>query len=191
VLRPPRVRGPSVDVELTQAAGPLPALPDDVLAVLGRGWSPLTRWRQGWRGTLRLRGSLAQRQARAAEALHRAGAHLARTLAEPPARYHARLRGTRWAVVAWRALPVLLGVAVCVAAWQVQVHDIASESMLKVIANIAPPLMLLTFFAMPELPRVEIPPLPRPRRAASWWDAPATRSEAAPASKPAPTPARP
>lgn len=170
VLRPPRVRGPSVEVDLTDTAGALPALPDDFFAVLGRGWSPLTRWRQGWRGTLRVRGSAAQRQQRAMQWLHTAGAHLAQTLAEPPARYHARLRGARWTVVAWRCLPVALGVAVCVAAWQVQVHDLATESMLKVIANIAPPLMLLTFFAMPELPRVEIPPLPRARRAASWWD---------------------
>jgi len=181
VLRPPRVRGPSVEVELSDTAAALPALPDDLFAVLGRGWSPLTRWRQGWRGTLRVRGSAAQRQQRALQWLHTAGTHLARTLAEPPARYHARLRWARWAVVAWRALPVALGVAVCVAAWQVQVREIASESVLKVIANIAPPLMLLTFFAMPELPRVEIPPLPRARRAASWWDE-------TPAPKP-PTPA--
>jgi hypothetical protein len=170
VLRPPRVRGPSVDVELTCPEGQRPALPDDLLAVLGRGWSPLVRWRQGWRGTLRVRGSAAQRQARAGQWLHRAGAHLAQTLAEPPSRYHLRHRRARWAVVGWRALPLALGVAVCVTAWQVQVRDIASESALKVIANIAPPLMLLTFFAMPELPRVEIPPLPRARRAGSWWD---------------------
>lgn len=173
VLRPPRVRGPSVEVELTDGRAALPALPDDLFAVLGRGWSPLVRWRQGWRGTLRVRGSATQRQQRALQWLHKAGAHLARTLAEPPARYHTRLRVARWAVVAWRSLPIALGVGVCVAAWQVQVRELASESMLKVIANIAPPLMLLTFFAMPELPRVEIPPLPRARRAASWWDEPA------------------
>jgi hypothetical protein len=168
-LRPPRVRGPSVDVELTHTDEHLPALPDDLLAVLGRGWSPLTRWRQGWRGTLRLRGSAMQRQARAGQCLQHAAAHLAQTLTAPPAAFHARHRAARWAVVLRRATPLLLGVAVCLIAWQVQTRDIASESVLKVIANIAPPLMLMAFFAMPEIPRVEIPPWPRARRAASWW----------------------
>ena len=86
-------RTPGVPGEIAIASGndaQSLALPDDLLAVLGWGWPCLRRARQGWAGSLRLRGSGAQRSQDAEAKLERAALHLARTLAEPPHRFHER-----------------------------------------------------------------------------------------------------
>jgi hypothetical protein len=58
---------------------------------------------------------------------------------------------------------------VCALALGVQQH-LDSEPVLRLLVNLAPPLMLGLFFAMPEMPRVALPRPPRRVRGASWWD---------------------
>lgn len=96
--------------------------------------------------------------------------HLARTLAEPPARFHDRRVGTHWAVVA-RRTPPLVGSAVMVAAAGVFAKlqpDLAQDSALRVLIFHAPRILPVVFFRLNELLRVEIPPLPRRPRGQSW-----------------------
>jgi hypothetical protein len=70
-------------------------LPEDLLAVLGWDWARLVRTADGWKSKLRLRGNLSRRSDRAEAALDRPAVHLARTLAEPPARFHDTWRAAR------------------------------------------------------------------------------------------------
>lgn len=180
-LAVPGVRRVAADVALEPvAAGPKPALPEDLLAVLGWNWARLVPVRQGWTSKLRLRGDAARRTAAAEAALDLAAAHLARTLAEPPARYHERLRRQRWQVFLRRGIPTLTalslfgGVGVCslffddlpMRVWVAMYH--------------VPTVIVAISFLLQELPRFEIPPWPRPLRGARWRDGPAGEAVAAP-----------
>jgi hypothetical protein len=59
--------------------------------------------------------------------------------------------------------------------------DLAQDSVVRMLLFNAPPLLLIAAFCLRETPRIEIPPLPRASRAASWY-----RSGAAPAHAAAP-----
>lgn len=152
------------------------ALPDDLLAVLGWGWPCLRRTRQGWAGSLRLRGSGAQRSQDAEAKLEQAALHLARTLAEPPQRFHERLAAARWGVVFRRAIPLLGCVGLIAAAAAVPRLALAQDSPIRMLIFNAPPLLLVAFFSLREMPRIEIPPWPR-RAVATAWVEPAGSSE--------------
>jgi hypothetical protein len=143
-------------------------LPDDLLATLGWDWKVLSRRGTGWTGALRAPSREPARSRRIEVALGRAVAHLARTLAEPPRRFHDRLVRARWGVVFRRMIPllasfVLIGIAVALA-----FADIPQDSMIVMMSLNLPPLMLVSLFCMRELPRFEIPPRPRPSNAPSW-----------------------
>ena len=149
-------------------------LPDDLLAVLGWDWARLITTGSGWRTRLRLRGGGAARSEDAQRKLDLAVRHLAQTLAEPPALFHDKQRGARWRVVVRRSMPLLGAVLLMVGAALMARLELAPESILRMLIFHSPPLVLVLFFCMNELPRVEIPPLPR-RLHGSSWRVPRTR----------------
>lgn len=165
------------EVMLRSLPGAALALPDDLLAVLGRAWSPLRPQEDIWRGGLRLRGNDLRRSRVAETEWRRAAAHLARCLAEPPARYHQRLAWARRAVAARRFTPVLLSAALVAAAASVHRLGLNEHSAWRMLIFNAPPLMLILFFCLRELPRFEIPPWPRAATAASWRQPPVPPAE--------------
>jgi hypothetical protein len=175
-VRVPAVTGVPAEISLTAPAGDSIQLPDDLLAVLGWPWSRLQRVQHGWTGVLRLSGKDEVRQgavtttrSRDAEARLRATVeHLVRTLAESPQRFHERLRRQRWGVTLRRATPLLGGLAMLLAAAAVPKIDLAEDSVLRMLIFHAPPLLLVAFFCLREMPRIEIPPLPRAPTARQW-----------------------
>jgi hypothetical protein len=168
LLEVPTVSGVPAEFELCTSAPDGPALPDDVLAVLGWDWGVLARSRGSRRGSLRLRRREPQRSREAERALERAARHLAQTLAEPPRRFHERQWRARWQVVLRRALPLLIGVGLIAGTAALPRLHLAPDSALRMLLFNAPPLLLILVFSLREMPRLEIPPRPRPARMASW-----------------------
>ena len=168
ILSEPTRLGVRVGFELRAAAGEPLELPDDLLAVLGRDWSPLNGDADAWKGTLRLRGKDPLRSRRAEEALTAGALHLANTFAEPPARFHERRAAARWAVVLRRALPLLVCFGLIGAAAAVPRLHLAENSGLRMLIFNSPPILMMLFFCLRELPRIEVPPLPRRSRHARW-----------------------
>jgi len=158
----------AAEIVLAAPAGDITELPQDLLAVLGLPWARLDRTRAGWRSSLALRGRGSARGAEAQTQLQRAAVHLARTLAEPPPLFHQQRVAQRWAVTARRAVPLMVCVGVIAAALAVPLLNLAQDSVLRMLIFNAPPIMLGLFFALREMPRVEIPPLPRRITAARW-----------------------
>jgi len=167
-----RVTGMAGDIEVIADEGDALQLPEDLLAVLGLDWSRLTRVTAGWRAQLRLRKAEPERSADAQAKLERTAQHLARTLAEPPSLFHERFARARWGVVARRASPLLVAGAIMVGAASVQRLHLADNSVIRMLIFHAPPLLLMIFFCMREIPRIEIPPIPRPLRADAWRPVP-------------------
>jgi hypothetical protein len=94
--------------------------------------------------------------------------HLARTLNEAPQRFHERLHRRRWGVTLRRAMPALGGIGLLLGAAAVPRIDLAEDSVLRMLIFHAPPLLLVAFFCLREMPRIEIPPLPRAPGARQW-----------------------
>jgi hypothetical protein len=144
-------------------------LPDDLLAVLGRGYGLLVPVPGGWRSHVSLRGAGEQRSASARQALARAMDHLAETLAAAPSDFHPRHRRARFAVALRRATPLAVGLAV------VGLGLLASRSggpdgdtWLALLANAMPPLLLMALFLRREMLRLELPRWPRAVPADAW-----------------------
>jgi len=164
-------RGYPAEIELlAQPDGP-PDLPDDLLATLGWDWRVLRRRGAAWTSTLRVPRREPERSRRIEFRLEQAVVHLARTLAEPPRRFHERLVRARWAVAFRRTLPLLSCLALIAATAALTLVPIPQDSMILMMIFNFPPLLLLILFGMRELPRFEIPPLPRPSTASSWLPA--------------------
>jgi hypothetical protein len=145
------------------------ALPQDLLAVLGARFSRLDPAPGGgWRASMRARGRDAERARQAGEGLALALTHLSRTLAEPPARFHVRHRGARWLASARRALPLAVCLALMGAAGTVPLLELHADSLLRMLIFMAPPLVLAFVFSLRELPRIELPPLPRALDPGAW-----------------------
>jgi hypothetical protein len=160
-------RGPAA-VSLRCMPGEELRLPQDALAVLGGRWSRLRDLGEGWSGELRLRGKEPGRTRQAQDAVERAALHLARTLAEPPRRFHERWSAARWRVFCRRLVPlaVCIGLILC-AASAPKLHLSESSGMRMLILN-SPPILMILFFCLREIPVVEIPPLPRRSDTAEW-----------------------
>ncbi len=152
------VGGYPAEIELLRPqAAPL-RLPPDLLAVLGRAWEPLTELSRGWVARVTVRGEEPRRSREASAHFALALAHVAATLAEPPARYHARHRAARWAVVGRGLTPWLVGLGVvAVALWA---RRNGGSSVLALLANVAPPLLMGLFFVRREMPRIALPRWP-------------------------------
>lgn len=164
---PPPVHSRLGELRLA-AAGAGAQLPDDLLAVLGYPWTRLVAMDGAWIGQLRQRGTGLAAFAQAERRLVRTADHLAATLAAPPAQFHPRHRGARWRVAGRRSIPALLSLGLVAGAAAVPQLTLAPESVLRMLILNAPPLLLIGFFCLREVPRIEIPPLPRPLRQAAW-----------------------
>jgi hypothetical protein len=162
------VQGFPAELELLRPAGDARRLPEDLLAVLGRRWDRLTALSRGWVGQLALRGPEPRRSDEARAGIAMALEHLARTLAEPPARFHERHRGARWRVALRGTGPVLAGAALVGLALHLQSLGDAYSSYLGLLANLAPPLLMGLFFLRREMPRIGLPRPPRPLQADAW-----------------------
>jgi hypothetical protein len=167
-LDPTSVSGTLADVELLPGPGGAHALPQDLLAVLGWQWTRLTERDRGWTCRLRIRGREPARSVRIRRHIEEAARHLARTLAEPPARFHERLRLPRWGVFLRRAVPLLTCIALVAAAACVPKLHLAEGSGLRAVIFNAPPILMMLFFCLHEVPTIEIPPVPRRSRTPSW-----------------------
>jgi hypothetical protein len=174
-LKVPRTSGIPGELAITCAPDDPIRLPEDLFAVLGWPWARITRGRDGWTGTLRLRGSGPGRTADAEAKLERTAQHLAQTLAEPPARFHQRNGLARWRVTLRRAVPLLACFAMLAVTAGISSLDLPENSVWRMLMFHAPPLLLLLFVVLPEMPRIEIPPLPR-RLAERAWREPAAEN---------------
>ncbi len=162
------VRGYPAELDLQRTEGDSRRLPVDLLEVQGRAWTRLEPRRQGWEASVQLRGDEPQRSADAEARLAQTLQHLRRTLSESPARFHQRHRAARWRVGLARGGPLMLGVLLVAAAFAVRGTGGAAESTLAALANLAPPLLMALFFMRREMPRIELPRLPRAPAAGSW-----------------------
>ncbi len=143
-------------------------LPDDLLAVLGSAWRRLDRHGDGWRSSLQLRGRDLARSQCAQARLLASVQHLARTFAAPPQQFHRAQRGARWAVALRRAVPLLVSLGLIAGAVALPRLGIGKDSKLLLALLNAPPLLLILFFSLREMPRIGIPPIPRPLPATAW-----------------------
>lgn len=162
----PAVSGITAELELE--APELAELPDDLLAVLGGGWSTLWRLGERWRGHFRAPRREPARSEAALVQMQRAAEHLARTLAEPPARFHERLALARWRVAARRCVPLLAALGLIGMSFVVTSMDFARDSVWRMLIFNAPPILLALGVSLQELPRFEWPRWPRASEAASW-----------------------
>jgi hypothetical protein len=168
LIKLPGLRSVAADLTLSSAPGTTTDLPEDLLAVLGWDWARLIRGKEGWTSKLRLRGAVLRRSRTAEAALDRAGAHLARVLAEPPAAFHDRHRLARWGVVLRRGIPSLTALAMVVGALLLPRLTDAANSGLWMALHYVPIGLLALSFSLQELAQFEIPPWPRRSRAERW-----------------------
>ncbi len=166
-LKMPAVRGMPADLDL-KADADTGDFPEDLLAVLGWKWTRLIRAGKGWRASVRLRGT-GEARSRDAEARFDAAAlHLARTLSRLPAAFHRQHRLARWGVFARRGIPLAAIIALIAGGIAIPSLDLAQESVLRMLIFNSPPLLMILVFGMREVPRIEIPPLPRASAAPAW-----------------------
>ena len=163
------VRSVSADVLLTAPPGQVLDIPQDLLAVLGWAWSPLSNTRQGWTGKYRLRGALDHRTRRAEGALVQAAVHLARTLAAAPTAFHETQIAARWRVYFRRAIPILT--PLCILSTVLLMPRLALDDIpgLWTVVYQLPTVLIAISFMTQDLPRFEIPPWPRRAAANSWF----------------------
>lgn len=160
--------GMPLKLRLRPVPGQRLRIPQDLLAVLGGGWRPLEELSSYWRGTLKVRLKEPARTPEIESQLCRALAHLSEILAAPPEHFHARFRARRWKVTLLRAIPLLTALGIIAATPAVTFLPMGEGSVLRMLIFHAPPLMLIAFFVFKELPRIEIPPLPRRLRNTTW-----------------------
>ena len=156
----------------------LAALPDDVLAVLGPEWRPLTWQGDRWKGVQRLVGREPGRSPRVRAFSRTALAHLAAVIEDSPDRYHERHAGARRRVWVRRLKPAmaLLGIlAVMPLSW-LFVSRFGAE-MHPLVLGLSPLMMVgVVLMSTREIPVLEIPPLPRPLAADRWRAGEGTRA---------------
>jgi hypothetical protein len=170
-MRVPRVSGVSADIELALPAGVSAAkgmLPEDLLAVIGWDWAALRVHKDIWTSKLRLRGGEPKRSASAEAKLDKTLRHLVHTLSQPPAAFHARHTRARWGVVFRRGIPLLTVIGMFVGVAMLPRIELDQLSPMRMLMFNLPTLLLALAFSMQELPRFEIPPLPRRLKTAAW-----------------------
>jgi hypothetical protein len=167
-LKMPKVKGYPGEMVLNAGAQGPQALPNDLLAVLGRRFGRLDRYGAVWRCDMRLSGTSIERSLQAERGLADIGAHLALTLSEPPECFHERLAARRWRLAARRTLPLLTLGGLIGAALAVPSLGIAEDSVWRMLLLNSPPLLLAFGVSLRELPRFELPRRPRPLRPTDW-----------------------
>lgn len=166
------VSGYPAELELLPASGTAPSFPSDLLAVQGRAWGRLTPVQRGWLGSVMLRGADARRSADAEAMLAQAVAHLRQTLSEPPAGFHRRHRAARWRLAVREMLPMSVGLAVVALALELQRQGPERASVLALLANVAPPLLMMLYFLRREMPHIGLPRVPRHLPPNAWQATP-------------------
>jgi hypothetical protein len=167
----PAARRVAAEIDLVAAPGTALDLPEDLLAVLGWDWARLVRKREGWNSRLRLRGTADRRTHTAEAALEQVAAHLVRVFSEAPARFHERHVLARWGVVGRRAIPTVTALGMIVGAAMMPRQALGAGAVMGLMHYGSIALLVLSF-CLQELPRFEIPPLPRRSRAMRWGMAP-------------------
>ncbi len=169
--RMPSFSGARAELTLISPTAEALELPEDLVAVLGWDWGTLNRGGDGWTGSIAVRQHECERNRAAESKFERTIEHLSRTFEEPPAQFHYRLRAARWSVVLRRSLPLLVCLAIIAAASSVSRLGLSQNSPIRMLIFNAPPLMMMLVFCLREVPRIEIPPLPRVPRATAWRSA--------------------
>ncbi len=172
-LSVPKVRGTTAGLELLTPTAESLELPTDLLAVLGWPWSRLSRITNGWRAELRLRGRKENRSRDAESKLEQTVRHLQRTLAGTPGEFHDRHLAARWRVTFRRAFPLLATLVLLGAGAMLPRLSFAQQPGFRALLFNAPTLLFVLVFCLPEVPKIEIPPLPRRPQATSWRARPA------------------
>jgi hypothetical protein len=67
-----------------------------------------------------------------------------------------------------RTVPLLASLALVAGAAGFPALELADDSPIRLLVFSSPPLLLALFFCLREMPRIEIPPLPRPSTASAW-----------------------
>ncbi len=168
-LKLDRFIGVPAELKMTPDQGVKLKIPEDLLAVIDWPFRPIRQIVSYWRGSIKVAKHEPRRTADAEAKLGRAIEHLATTLAEPPARFHQRHSRARWRVAYQRAVPLLVLVGIMAATPAIQWLELEDKSLLRMLIFHAPPFMLVGFFVMREMPRFEIPPLPRRLTQRAWF----------------------
>lgn len=168
-FRAPVVKGdPEGLIELMPTTEGLLCLPEDLLAVLGLEWGLLQPKGKGWKSRLLMRGGEPRRSVKTGLKLERMVNHIAQTLRETPAHYHERMAAARWRVVLRRSIPLILSILLVAGAFATSSLNIAEDSQLRLLVLNAPPVLLVLFFCLREIPSIEIPPFPKRSKASDW-----------------------
>jgi hypothetical protein len=162
------VRGSAADLTLEPFPGEKPALPEDLLAVVGWDWARLVPQTSGWTSRMRLRGSGPPRTLKAEQALEKAARHLAGVLAEPPHRFHERFFWARWGSVLRRLIPNLTAVGIIGGVLALPRLAPTVDPGFWLMLHYVPVGIIGLAFMLQELPRFEIPPLPSRLNQPSW-----------------------
>jgi hypothetical protein len=179
-LAMPEVRGSPADLDFVLASSDTLKVPQDLLAVLGWRWTYLARTSDGWRSIMKVRRREPEQSRQAELDFERTAAHLAQTFAEPPARFHERLVAARWTFALRRSIPLLATCALIGGAVAAPHLGLAKDSVIRMLIFNAPPLLMMLVFCMREMPRHEIPPLPRRGRASQWRESQSSPEGTAP-----------
>lgn len=163
-----RFVGHAVDLRLTGEAGTKLAIPEDLTAVIGWHWRPLREFVSLWRGSIRVRAKEPARTSDIERKIGQTIVHLVSTLERAPADFHPRHQKARWRVSFQRGIPLGIGMLIIVLTPAIQWIDMADDSILRMLIFHAPPFMLAAMFMMREMPRIEIPPIPRPLTNRAW-----------------------
>jgi hypothetical protein len=168
----PSLRTVAGNITLTPDPGTRFDLPEDLLAVQGWDWTRLERNKAGWISKLRLRGNALRRSRTAESAPEQMAQHLVKSFGQSPAQFHDSHPFARWGVVFRRGIPTLIVVLMIASALlMVFLVDRTQVNTGPWMALHYLPIALLAFgFSLQELPRFEIPPLPRRSRAAGWYE---------------------
>jgi hypothetical protein len=185
-LKADRFSGMPAELKLTTDAGNKLKLTEDLLAVIGWHYRPLRQIISYWRGSVRVATHEPARTADIEAKLGETVRHLSTTLSAPPKAFHQRHLGARWRVTYQRAVPMLFLLGIMAATPGIQWLDMADNSILRMLIFHAPPFMLVGFFLMREMPRFEIPPLPRALVQREWVERVVDKQS--PSSEPAPEP---
>jgi hypothetical protein len=94
--------------------------------------------------------------------------HLPHTLAEPPASFHPRHRAARWALSLREMLPMGFGIGLVALALLLQRLGSEHTALRALMANVAPPLLMMLFFLRREMPHIGLPRVPRRLPADAW-----------------------
>lgn len=145
--------------------------PDDLLAVLGRGWRPMKRTPTGWKSTVQIPRREPRRSEQVEARLLRTAEHLEEVFTASPEAFHSRFRRQRWTVLWWRSLWIQMGVLIlAVSLILFQNQTLEDSPWLRMWVQVAPVLLFVgTFFYSSRDTRVmELPRIPGPLPFPAW-----------------------